>query len=273
MSQSRSNPKVKGQLKRINQLIGVLDKIEDMIFMIDEHYGNYQEALGLVHEKSVLHTLYSNWNGPTLMKLSLIEKANKNYIDLILKYDKLTSLVDFPPGLIQKLEEEKDMWEDLDDLPELLWKNCLVGHTYQESLLVDIQTSVTLLKLIKNRFKSVINTRMAKKRLSVAKALSNRLGKDSPLKGLVETHLYKDIVGKGSGRYKQKKTKRKGMTKGMREGVDFKTFKVGPEYPSTCRPRVDKPKSQCKSHNIKKHTYKKPCKKSCNESRVHILNL
>jgi len=209
MSQSKSNPKVKGLLKRINHLIGVLDKMEDMVFMIDREYDTYQEEQGLVHEKCVLHELYSNWNGPALMKLSLIEKANKNYIDLILKYDKLTSLVDFPPSLIQKLEEEKDMWEDLDDLPELLWKNCLVGHTYQESLLLDIQTSVTLLKLIKNRFMTVINTRRANKRLSVAKALHTRLGKDSPFRGIIETHLYKDIVDKGAGKYKKKTTKRR----------------------------------------------------------------
>jgi len=213
MSQSRSNPKVKGLLKRINHLIGVLDKMEDMVFMIDREYDTYQEEQGLVHEKCVLHALYGNWNGPTLMKLPLIEKTNKNYIDLILKYDKLTSLVDFPPGLIQKLEEEKDMWEDLDDLPELLWKNCLVGHTYQESLLLDIQTSVTLLKLIQNRFKTVINTRRANKRLSVAKALNTRLGKDSPFRGIIETHLYKDIVDKGSGTYKKQKTKRRKTTR------------------------------------------------------------
>jgi hypothetical protein len=87
-----------------------------------------------------------------------------------------------------------------------------------------------------------------------------------------------DRIDEGKLKVKKKKKlkkKIKNVEKTQGEGVDFKTFKVGSDYPSTCRPRIDKPKSQCKSHNLKKKKCKKSkkCKKPCYESRVHVLNL
>jgi len=93
----------------------------------------------------------------------------------------------------------------------------------------------------------------------------------SHLKGIPMKDEVLDRIDEGKLRVKKKKKKKKKTHNVGKAGVDFKTFKVGPAYPSSCRPKVTKVikhRIQCKSHNLRKR-----CKKPCHESRVHILNL
>tara|TARA_Y100000768_G_C23981317_1_gene685971 strand:+ start:2476 stop:2859 length:384 start_codon:yes stop_codon:yes gene_type:complete len=92
---------------------------------------------------------------------------------------------------------------------------------------------------------------------------------------------------------KKKKMKEKRQTKKGKEGIDFKTFYIDPNKPSTCRPRIEKVskckshrmrlprRSKCKSHRgqfminpmLKHMKLKTPKKKKCNKSIVHFINL
>ena len=277
---SKSNPRVKKVSKRIKHMITFLDEMETMFFIIDKFYD--QQMGVAIGDKCTLHELYPHWNGPKLITLDKIEKMNKNYMDFIKKYEKNLSFLELSDGLLGLIEEEKDKWDMVEYEPELLWKNCLVGNTYQESLLFDIRIPHDLLVRINNKLELIEKTKNAKKRLSVSKALQSRLGKDSPLQNIIETRLYEDFT-KGSmrKRTKRKKHKRK-KHKGI-NGIDFKIFNIDPNKPSTCRPRIEKV-SKCKSRRMKLPRKSKcksqrgqfminPKKKKCKESFVHFINL
>ena len=75
----------------------------------------------------------------------------------------------------------------------------------------------------------------------------------------------KDKKKKKQTFYKSHKRKRK-STKG-REGIDFKTFYIDPNKPSTCKSQVNKRNRNCKKG------CRTPMKRGCNESIVHFLNL
>ena len=299
---SKSNPRVKKVSKRIKHMITFLDEMETMFFDIDKFYDGFRDNANQngegIDETCTLHELYPHWNGPKLIPLDKIKKMNKNYMDFIKKYEKNLSFLELSDGLLGLIEEEKDKWDMVEYEPELLWKNCLVGNTYQESLLFDIHIAHDLLVRINNKLELIEKTKNAKKRLSVSKALQSRLGKDSPLKNIIETGLYENFT-KGSMRKRTKRKKHKG-----RNGIDFKIFNIDPNKPSTCRPRIEKVskckshrmklprRSKCKSHRMRlprrskckshrgkfminpmlKHM-KIPKKKKCNESIVHFLNL
>ena len=269
---SKSNPRVKVS-KRIKNMITFLDEMETMFFDIDKFYDGFRDnsnQMGVaVGDKCTLHELYLHWNGPKLITLDKIEKMNKNYMDFIKKYEKNLSFLDLSDDLIDLLEEEKSKWEMIEYEPELLWKNCLVGNTYQESLLFDIRIAHDLLVRINNKLELIKKTKNAKKRLSVSKALQERLGKDSPLKNILETALYENFT---KGYMKKKKNKKKKKTKKKKikgkEGIDYKTFYIDPNKPSTC----NKTKRKYKPVKIKGS----PCrtkKKKCYKSIVNILEL
>ena len=261
---SKSNPRVKKVSKRIKHMITFLDEMETMFFDIDKFYDGFRDNANqmdvAIGDKCTLHELYPHWNGPKLITLNKIEKMNKNYMDFIKKHKNL-SFLELSDGLIGLIEEEKDKWDMVEYEPELLWKNCLVGNTYQESLLFDIRIPHDLLVRINNKLELIEKTKNAKKRLSVSKALQSRLGKDSPLQNIIETSLYEDFT-KGSMRKRTKRKKNKG-----RNGIDFKIFHIDPNKPSTCKSQVNKRKGTCKKG------CRTPIKKGCNESIVHFLNL
>lgn len=262
---SKSNPRVKKVSKRIKNMITFLDEMEAMFFDIDKFYDDFRDNANQqgegIDETCTLHELYPHWNGPKLIPLDKIEKMNKNYMDFIKKYEKNLSFLELSDGLIGLLEEEKSKWDMVEYEPELLWKNCLVGNTYLESLLFDIRIAHDLLVRINNKLELLEKTKNAKKRLSVSKALHERLGKDSPLKNIIETGLYEDFT-KGSMRKRTKRKKHKGVN-----GIDFKTFYIDPNKPSTCKSQVNKRKRNCKKR------CRTSMKRRCNESIVHFLNL
>jgi len=90
---------------------------------------------------------------------------------------------------------------------------------------------------------------------------------------------------KGMVKKKKKKKKKKNPKKSKRkprptpvkgrEGVDFKTFDIDPNKPSTCRPRIEREstrKRKCKSHRMRIPKVRMN-KKKCNESFVQFINL
>ena len=284
---SKSDPRVKKVSKRIKHMITFLDEMETMFFDIDKFYDGFRDNANqmdvAIGDKCTLHELYPHWNGPKLITLDKIEKMNKNYMDFIKKHKNL-SFLELSDGLIGLIEEEKDKWDMVEYEPELLWKNCLVGNTYQESLLFDIRIPHDLLVRINNKLELIEKTKNAKKRLSVSKALHERLGKDSPLKNIIETSLYEDFT-KGSmhkgrmlknrmqkGRIKKgkKTTNKDRKIKGI-EGKDFKIFKIT-DKPSSCRRQAEEQSchgkycnSCCNGKNCKgQHCKSKQCKsKQC----------
>ena len=126
--------------------------------------------------------------------------------------------------------------------------------------------------------------------------------------------LKKNNKSKGKHKFKKKKKKKKHnkKSKSIRgvEGIDFKTFNIDPNRPSSCRPRIEKVgKNKCKTHmkripkmglkiriNKRCKSLRRPLRRpqrinkgkfmikhilnpdhvvtpKCNKSRVHFINL
>ena len=103
---------------------------------------------------------------------------------------------------------------------------------------------------------------------------------------------YKKTIKKKKKK-KKKKMKEERQSKKGKEGIDFKTFYIDPNKPSTCRSSIEKVskckshrmriprRSKCKSHRgqfminpmLKNMKLETPKKKKCNKSIVHFINL
>jgi len=189
---------------------------------------------------------------------------------------------------------ENDLRE-YEEADEFEWSRYMHPLNQDTSIHIKVEASLGLIRdilFILKRLKKQKRKHLTKKKqgLNIAKPKGRKGPRghfeelDSEVLEQISSHLgtipmNDEVLHRiDGGQFKVKKKKKKKKTKKKKtkktkmtgtEGIDYKTFKVGQDYPSSCRPRIEKSKRRCKSHNLQKRKRDK----ACYESRVHILNL